>query len=182
MADDHFQLLKQVPLLILDLDGTVRHCRDDVVPGFVNGVEDVKVYPEAVRLMYEWKARGGRIIAVTNQGGVALGYLSADDVNAAMTETHRQCDMLFDAMAACPHHPDATEPHKARCWCRKPKPGLAIIAVQSLARRFPEEDYPPHLALFVGDRPEDEACAEALDVDFMWAHTWRSGRHPYSKE
>jgi hypothetical protein len=39
------------------------------------------------------------------------------------------------------------------------------------------EIYPPHLALFVGDRPEDEGCAEAANVRFMDAAEWRTGVH-----
>jgi phosphoglycolate phosphatase-like HAD superfamily hydrolase len=63
----------------------------------------------------------------------------------------------------------------ARCWCRKPRPGLAIEALNDLARQYPGEFYPPYMALMVGDRPEDEAMAQALDVGFVWAAEWRAG-------
>lgn len=163
---------RPVALLALDLDGTVRKGFDEL-GRFVNGPEDVEVFPEAVSLMREWKQRGGRIIAVSNQGGIALGHCSMERVAAAMMETHRQCDGLFDRIAWCRHHPEARDPEYARCWCRKPAPGLLIEAALKLAA-VTDEIYPPHLGLFVGDRPEDEACARICSFDFKWAKDWRS--------
>lgn len=163
---------KRVAVLVLDLDGTVRKGFDEL-GRFVNGPEDVEVFPEAVALMREWKSRGGRIIAASNQGGIALGIVSMDRVAAAMMETQKQCDGLFDKIAWCQHHQNAADPEYARCWCRKPAPGLVIESLLSLAR-YTGEIYPPHMALFVGDRKEDEGCATALSMDFMWASVWRA--------
>ena len=163
---------KRVALLALDLDGTVRKGKDEL-GRFVNGPEDVEVFPEALKLMREWKERGGRIIGVSNQGGLALGILSMDKCIAAMQETHRQCEELFDKIAWCQHHPDAKDPEFARCWCRKPAPGLLIESALHLAKAT-GEIYPPHLGLFVGDRPEDEGCAKIVSFDFKWAKDWRA--------
>lgn len=167
-----------VPVLYLDIDGTVREGKDDPLGRFVNGPEDVVVFPDAVRRMREWKAAGGRIVGVSNQGGIALGIVEFDRASAAMRETHRQCDngTLFDRITFCQHHPDATDPEFARCWCRKPRAGLLIESALDLASQYPAEMYPPHLALMVGDRDEDKACAEAANVDFQWAQFWREGR------
>lgn len=164
---------RAVPVLYLDLDGTVRQGKDDALGRFVNGPEDVVVFPEAVELMRRWKAGGGRIIAVSNQGGIALGIVSVEQVAAAMTETYRQCDGLFDKIAWCSHHPQANHPEMARCWCRKPAPGLLIEAALDVAAHY-QEYYPPYMALMVGDRPEDEECARIAGVDFMWAADWRA--------
>lgn len=163
---------KRVAVLVLDLDGTVRKGFDEL-GRFVNGPEDVEVFPEAVSLMYEWKRAGGRIIAASNQGGIALGHMTMDVCAAAMRETQRQCENLFDKIAWCRHHPQASNPEYARCWCRKPAPGLVIETLLDLARHT-REIYPPHMALFVGDRPEDEGCAKALSMDFKWAKDWRA--------
>lgn len=165
--------MKEVRLLALDLDGTVRQGKDDALGRFVNGPEDVHVFPEAVEMMRRWKAGGGRIIGVSNQGGIALGLVSADVVREAMDETDRQTCGLFDRILYCPHHPDAAEPFQARCWCRKPSPGLLIRAVLYLTQIY-QEWYPPHLALMVGDRHEDRQCAELAGFDFLDATTWRA--------
>lgn len=161
-----------VPLLVLDLDGTVRHGKDEL-GRFVNGPEDVVVFPEAVEMMRRWKAAGGRVVGVSNQGGIALGYLSKRDCAAAMVRTYDLTGRLFDKIAWCSHHPDAKDPEYARCWCRKPSPGLLIEAALKIAAKY-DEYYPPHLGLFVGDRPEDEECARLAGFDFMWAVEWRA--------
>lgn len=163
---------KATPLLCLDLDGTVRHGLDEL-GRFVNGPDDVVVFPEAVEMMRRWKADGGRIIAVSNQGGIALGHMGMDDCAKAMLRTNELADKLFDKMCWCSHHPQADDPEYARCWCRKPSPGLLIEGALDLAARH-KEYYPPHLGLFVGDRPEDEECARLAGFDFMWAADWRA--------
>jgi histidinol phosphatase-like enzyme len=127
-----FAIEKRVPVLYLDLDGTVRQGKDDALGKFVNGPEDVVVFPEAVAHMRAWKHKGGRIIAVSNQGGVALGLVSYEQVAAAMRETARQCQDLFDKIAWCVHHPSAEDPEMARCWCRKPSPGYDRAAAELL--------------------------------------------------
>lgn len=163
---------RAVPVLYLDIDGTVRQGLDDALGRFVNGPEDVVVFPEAVEMMRRWKQGGGRIIGVSNQGGIALGIVDPLKVAAAMVETHRQAGYLFDKIAWCSHHPDAKHPEMARCWCRKPKAGLLIEAALELAGHT-GEIYPPYMGLMVGDRPEDEGCATAAGLDFQWAAEWR---------
>lgn len=164
---------RATPLLCLDLDGTVRQGLDDALGRFVNGPEDVVVFPEAVEMMRRWKNGGGRIIAVSNQGGIALGIVTTDQVVAALEETYKQCDGLFDKMCICAHHPDAEDLEMSRCWCRKPLPGLIIEAVVDLAQYFGER-YLPYMALMVGDREEDKECARLAGIEFQWAADWRA--------
>ena len=168
---------KAVPVLYLDLDGTVRQGKDDTLGRFVNGPEDVVVFPQAVEMMRRWKAGGGRIVAVSNQGGVSLGIVSYDNVAAAMLETQRQCDGLFDKIAFCVHHPQAKLPEFARCWCRKPSPGLIIESALDLAAKH-GEFYPPYMGLMVGDRAEDVGCARSAGLSFMDAADWRAQAVP----
>jgi len=165
---------RPVPVLYLDLDGTVRQGKDDELGRFVNGPEDVVVFLEAVEMMSRWKAGGGRIVAVSNQGGIALGIVPFRKVAAAMIETQRQTGHLFDKVTFCQHHPGAEHPEMARCWCRKPSPGLIIESALALAEQFPGEIYPPYMGLMVGDRPEDQECARLAGLDFQWAADWRA--------
>ena len=163
-----------VPVLYLDIDGTVRQGKDDALGRFVNGPEDVVVFPEAVEMMRRWKKGGGRIAGVSNQGGIALGFLTEKSVALAMLETQQQCGDLFDVLSWCHHHPDAKHPEMARCWCRKPSAGAVAEAAHGLIERFPGEYYPPYMGLMVGDRPEDEQCARLAGLDFQWAAEWRA--------
>lgn len=166
---------KPVPVLYCDIDGTIRHGKDEL-GRFVNTVEDVKVFDGVSHLLWQYKILGWRIIGVSNQGGIALGYIDKTTCAAAMAETQKQTRNVFDAILWCSHHPDAEDPELARCWCRKPKPGMVIEGAVRLAERT-GETYPPHLGLFVGDRPEDEVCAEAANLSFMAADIWRTGKH-----
>lgn len=164
---------RPVPVLYLDIDGTVRHGKTEL-GRFVNTPDDVIVFPEAVARMRKWKNAGGRIVGVSNQGGIALGHMTMGDCALAMTRTHELAGKLFDTIVWCRHHPAAGDPFMARCWCRKPSPGLIIEAAVHLSTRYMDEYYPPSMALMVGDRPEDEQCARAANIDFMPAADWRA--------
>ncbi len=168
--------LRRVPVLYLDLDGTVRHGFDEL-GRFVNGPEDVRVFDEAPALLAKYKAAGWRLVAVSNQGGIALGHVTLASCLAAMHETDRQTGSVFDRICFCRHHPSATDPEFAVCWCRKPRPGLIIDAALSLSMQYRGEIYPPHLGLLVGDRPEDEGAAANAGLPFMKAADWRAGLH-----
>ena len=165
---------RPVPVLYLDIDGTVREGKDDPLGKFVNGPEDVRVFPEAVEMMRLWKKGGGRVVGVSNQGGIALGIVQYGDVARAMKETQRQAQGLFDKISFCVHHPNAEHPEMARCWCRKPSAGAVVEAAHGLVEMYRGEFYPPYMGLFVGDRPEDERCATSAGLDFQWAAEWRA--------
>jgi D-glycero-D-manno-heptose 1,7-bisphosphate phosphatase len=165
--------MKDIAVLYLDLDGTVRQGKDDPLGRFVNTVADVVVFPEAVTMMRQWKDGGGRIVGVSNQGGIALGHVTIPDVVAAMIETDRQCGGLFDQIVFCRHY--FGNDHTPKCWCRKPSIGMLVMGTNELWRAHgDDEEYPPELALMVGDRPEDEQCAAAAGVRFQWAADWRA--------
>lgn len=163
---------KATPVLYLDLDGTVRKGYDELGK-FVNSADDVELFDEVPALLNADKKRGYRIVGVSNQGGVALGHLSYENMQAAMLRTQQLSNYAFDKIVACVHHPDAKDPEMARCWCRKPRAGLVIEGALSLSEIYPNEYYPPHLALFVGDRPEDASCADNANIQFIPAAEWR---------
>lgn len=165
--------MKKVKVLYLDLDGTVRKGYDELGK-FVNKASDVDVFENVPQLIKKYKSEGWRVVAISNQGGVSLGHLSFDECSLAMMETQKQCFNLFDKIMFCIHHPDAKDPEYAVCWCRKPRVGLVIEAAIILGNEHPDECYPPHLALFVGDRPEDKECAENANIKFMDAKEWRA--------
>jgi D-glycero-D-manno-heptose 1,7-bisphosphate phosphatase len=164
-----------VPVLYLDLDGTVRKGKDQL-GYFVNTADQVEVFPEVPDLLMRYKTMGYRLIGISNQGGIALGYMDMETCMRAMMETNRQCNNAFDKIAWCRHHPDASDPEMARCWCRKPLPGLIIETAYELARQT-GEIYPPHMALVVGDMITDAECAANAGIDFMNASEWRKGKH-----
>jgi D-glycero-D-manno-heptose 1,7-bisphosphate phosphatase len=167
---------KRVSVLYCDIDGTIRWGKDEL-GRFVNTADDVRVFDGVADLLWRYKKLGWRIVGVSNQGGIALGYMPIKVCADAMMETHRQTHHAFDKLAWCSHHPAAENPEMAHCWCRKPRPGLVIESALALAEQHAGEIYPPHMGLFVGDRPEDAACAENAGLPFMGADVWRTGKH-----
>lgn len=161
--------MTQPLLLIVDIDGTVIEGPEGK---FANKAEDVRVYPAAVKALQLHKDLGGRILAVSNQGGIALGYTTPEQVADKMREVQKQCGGSIDNIRVCPHYFEDDDDTYLPCFCRKPSPGLAIDGIAYLMNLYKEE-YKPAYTMFVGDRAEDQACAQRLEVKFMWAHEWR---------
>lgn len=158
-------------VLYADIDSTVRRGPDEL-GHFISTIEDVQVYPEVPPLLAAYKLAGWRIFGISNQGGIALGYITPQQTRELMDETNRQCGGVFDKIAFCAHHPRAKHPELAYCWCRKPRIGLVVKTALEMQRRH-SENYPPHLSLFVGDSPDDQGCARNACLPFMVARDWR---------
>lgn len=163
------------PAFIADLDGSLRQ----TVSGetFINDPDDQEAMPGAVEALntvpYE-------CIGCTNQLGVKLEYKSFMDT---VKEQQRTLE-LFPKLKAVLFCPDDGE----TCWCvlrdrfwrisddyphatihsfRKPGPGMLFIAM-SLVGSNPQD------SIMIGDRPEDEAAAQAANVQFQWADDFRA--------
>jgi D-glycero-D-manno-heptose 1,7-bisphosphate phosphatase len=127
--------------VFLDRDGTlmeeVNYCAD---PAQVRVFEGV---PDSLRAL---RAAGFRTILVTNQSGIAKGYISA----AAYESVHARLLELLgpDTLDASYMSPDAADSPSLR---RKPQPGMLLEAAQDW-----------NLALkrswIIGDKAIDLAC------------------------
>jgi D-glycero-D-manno-heptose 1,7-bisphosphate phosphatase len=133
----------------LDRDGTI--IRD---ASYVRDPHDVELLPGAAAAIRRLNDSLIPVIIVTNQSGIARGYLTAADYELVQ----RRLDDLLLAEGArvaatymCPHHPDITGP----CDCRKP--ALALYR-QAIA----DHDLDPARSLFAGDRWRDVAPAAKL--------------------
>lgn len=167
----HDMSRRSTPVLFVDLDGTIRKGFDEL-GRFVNVAADVELFPGVAAKLKAYADHGWRIVGVTNQGGIALGHLTLADARAAVVETQRQAGGVFDRIFMCQHHPQAHDPERSNCFCRKPKMGMLVMAQTDMsAQHF--ERYPPHRMLMVGDRSEDEQCARSAGVAFKWAKDWR---------
>lgn len=136
--------------IFLDRDGTLI---EEV--GYLDRPERVELFPWSIDAIRAFNRAGWRVVIVTNQSGVARGFLTIDVVE----QVHRHLDDLLqeggaviDAYYYCPHHPDGKVPELTRkCDCRKPGLGLIDRAVQ-------EFGIDPRQSFAVGDR--------WLDVEF----------------
>jgi heptosyltransferase-2 len=113
-ADDVYLALKEiqpaVPAVFVDRDGTL--CED---VNYLNTWEHFRILP-GVDDLKKLKARGFKLIGVTNQSGIARGILEDSfvrEVNQIFIDRYG-----FDDFTYCPHHPEEY------CACRKPEPGM----------------------------------------------------------
>lgn len=133
----------------LDRDGTI--IRD---ANYVRDPNDVELLPDAAGAIRRLNSQGIVVVIVTNQSGIARGYLSLDDyrlVEARVSELLTAEGARVDASYMCPHYPDITGP----CDCRKPGLGLYRQAIA-------DHHLDATRSLFVGDRWRDVAPGRAL--------------------
>ena len=90
----------------------------------------IRPMPGALEGCRDARARGFAVIIVTNQGVVARGGATIDEVEAACGRTIEVLRGEVDAVLACPFHPtgkDSTEFCREHAW-RKPSPGMLVAA------------------------------------------------------
>ncbi len=96
------------------------------------------------------RARGMLLAVVTNQSGVARGYITREQVDAVNARVETLLGP-FAGFFVCPHGPDDG------CRCRKPMPGLLLDAAAALGVQ-------PRDCYVIGDKPSDAAAATAAGM------------------
>ena len=131
------------PAAFIDRDGVLNHR----IPGdtYVTSPEELTILPHAVEALREIHERGYPLVVITNQRGVARGFMSEDDVAAI----HQKLRAAFEdggapllAIYHCPH-----DNHHA-CECRKPAPGMLLQAAR-------DHDLDLTRSVLVGDSESD---------------------------
>ena len=149
-----------VRLLFLDRDGTLNRSLGQRPP---NTPQEVTLLPHVGPTLSRWVDEGWQLVIVTNQGGVAAGYISAEQAHAIQQQVIELLPVRVAAAYLCPHLPGAAVPHyDLDCPNRKPRPGFILQAL----RRFRAQ---PEDCLFVGDSITDQEAARAAHVPFRWA-------------
>ena len=99
---------------------------------------------------------GWRIIGLSWQPEIADGSRTAEAAVAVLAQLRAQLDADMEILQ-CPH--GAGPPV---CWCRKPLPGLAVLAIE-------RHRLDPGRCLFVGDGPQDPGFARRLGFGYRSA-------------
>jgi D-glycero-D-manno-heptose 1,7-bisphosphate phosphatase len=134
--------------VFLDRDGVVnRAVVRDGKPYPPSTLEELVIVPEARKSLEDLKRAGFLLMVATNQPDIARGTKTMAEVEAIHMALRQA--LRLDDFLVCPHD-DADQ-----CDCRKPKPGLLLLAAQKhnvdLSRSF-----------MLGDRWRDvEAGANA---------------------
>jgi D-glycero-D-manno-heptose 1,7-bisphosphate phosphatase len=95
-----------------------------------------KLVPGVCEAINKFHELGFKVIIVSNQPGMAKGYLSQetfDKIREKMNDELAKEGASFDGEYYCFHHPEAkVERLKVNCGCRKPEPGLLLQAAKNL--------------------------------------------------
>ncbi len=138
---------RRSPALFLDRDGVIVEDR-----GFLYREADVRLVDGAAAVVARANRLGVPVIIVSNQSGIGRGHfdwLAFARVQARIIALFAGEAVSFDAVCACPHHPQAKPPyaHPDAPW-RKPNPGMLLKAAVQL-------DINLAASWIIGDRAND---------------------------
>ena len=118
------QEIKTKPAIFLDRDGTINK---DIE--YLHESEKFQLIPNVLHGLKKMQNMGYRLIIITNQAGIGLGYFTKEDfysVNRKMFRMFSEESINIDKIYFCPHN--ITD----NCDCRKPKTGLIEQAKKDL--------------------------------------------------
>lgn len=164
------------PALCLDWDGTIRHSKAG--NKFIGGPDDVELFPGVEAKLWEYRSLGYLIFGLTNQGGVAFGIKSPQqdmqEIDATLALFERN---PFHLVKSCWHHEGGKHPiFGRRSLCRKPDIGLLVLCEFEAFNSGFVVDWPN--SLMIGDRPEDQECANRAGIAFQWAWSFFGRQKP----
>ncbi len=117
---------------------------------------DVDVVAGRGAALRRYRDEGWQVIGLSWQPEIADGTRIPEQADAVLTRMRALLDVDMDTMY-CPH--GAGPPV---CWCRKPLPGLAVLAIE-------RHQLDPGRCLFVGDGPQDPGFARRLGFTYRAA-------------
>lgn len=124
-------------VVFLDRDGVIN---EDV--NYLCNVKQLKLIDGSKQAIKILKDNGYRVIVVTNQNGIAKGYLSKDELKEIHDKLSEMVDNQIDCFLFCSHSPEEM------CVCRKPNIGMF-----EMARLFFDIDFSK--SFMVGDKATD---------------------------
>ena len=125
--------------VFLDRDGVINELVYHQEQGVIDSpftVEQFRLLPGVGKAITKFHEMGYMVIVVSNQPGTAKGHLSwetFDQIRQKMNEELDEETAFVDREYHCFHHPEAkVHSLRAKCECRKPKPGLLLEAAQDI--------------------------------------------------
>jgi D-glycero-D-manno-heptose 1,7-bisphosphate phosphatase len=123
--------------VFLDRDGVINELVYHEEQGIIDSPftpEQFKLLPGVDEAIRNFQEMDYKVILASNQPGIAKGHLSweaFDKVRQRMIDMLAVKGVALDGEYYCLHHPESKiENLKARCTCRKPKPGLLLQAAK----------------------------------------------------
>ncbi|GAB2542017.1 D-glycero-alpha-D-manno-heptose-1,7-bisphosphate 7-phosphatase [Rufibacter soli] len=134
--------------IFLDRDGVLNVERGD----YTWRTQDFEVAPGVPQALALLKQAGYLLIVITNQGGIAKGLYSKEDVLACHQVLQEACGHEIDALYMAPSHPS-----KSESLSRKPD---SLMLERALAKF----NLDPAVCWLVGDQLRDLKAAQKVDV------------------
>jgi len=148
------------PAVFLDRDGVIIEHVD-----YLHDPARVALISGALEAVRNLRRAGLRLVVVTNQPGIGIGYFSKDDffrVNKALLTAAARAGVLFDRIFYCPHSKGD------ECGCRKPATGMIERAVEELNIDLPQ-------SFVVGDMTSDVQLAKNAGCRSILVQSGRAG-------
>jgi D-glycero-D-manno-heptose 1,7-bisphosphate phosphatase len=140
--------------VFLDRDGTINEEVD-----FLRTPDQLRLIPGAGTAIRALNDRGLLTCIISNQSGVARGFLSEEDlvpIHARLASMLAEFGAVINRISYCPHHPtEGLPPYNVRCGCRKPATGMLTGAAQDLGIDLTR-------SFVVGDRIVDVQVGQAV--------------------
>lgn len=109
--------------------------------------------------------QGMKVVIVSNQPDIAKGRITEKKFNEIRKHMHHLLDKSrakVDAEYYCFHHPKAfIRSYRRICSCRKPKPGLLLLAAKNLGISLRK-------SYMIGDRPADILAGKKAGCMTIW--------------
>jgi D,D-heptose 1,7-bisphosphate phosphatase len=143
------QTMSEYPKAIfLDRDGTINP--DEF--GYINNPEGYSLYPYAADAIKQFRDMGYLVFLVTNQGGVARGYITLEQMHSVLKRAEEllaEQDTYLDKIYYSPYyHAGVVEPWNIQHEDRKPGLGMFKKALAEFRFR-------PEHSWMIGDRYSD---------------------------
>jgi len=123
--------------VFLDRDGVINELVYFPELGIVDSPlnpDQFRLIPGAAKAIRRFNELGLKVIVVSNQPAIAKGKMTMklfEEIRAKMTGMLRDEGARIDGEYYCFHHPEAKLPeYRVSCDCRKPKPGLLLMAAR----------------------------------------------------
>jgi len=138
--------------IFLDRDGVIN---SDIGHYYIYRVEDFIINKGIINSLKRFQEAGYLLFIVSNQGGVAKGIYSCEDVNKVhdyLEGILNENTVSIQEIFYCPHHESV-----ATCECRKPSPQMINQAVNKY-------QIDTKVSYLIGDSKRDIEAANAAGV------------------